>query len=105
MKIKNKIININKDKIKRKEFLKKEIKKIVLISIIQNLNLKPVKRALALRRLSQLKRFSSISRQNNNICLKTGRNKGVLKLTNLSRHYMKQLSLTGNLQNIKIKSW
>ena len=104
MKIKNKISNINKDKLKRKEYIKKEIKRIVLLSIIQNLNLKPIKRALALRRFSQLKRNTSISRQNNNICLKTGRNKGVLRLTNLSRHYMKQLSLIGNLQNIKIKS-
>ena len=103
--MKNKILNINKDKIKRKEYLKNEIKKIVLISIIQNLNLKPVKRALALKKISHFKRNTFISRQNNNICLKTGRNKGVLKLTNLSRHYMKQLSLHGNLQNIKIKSW
>lgn len=105
MRVKNKIININKDKIKRKEYLKKEIKKIVLMSIIQNLNIKPIKRALAWRKISQFKREAFISKQNNNICLKTGRNKGVLRLTNLSRHYMKQLSLVGGLQNIKIKSW
>lgn len=103
--MKNKILNINKDKLKRKEYLKKEIKKIILLSLIQNLNLKPIKRALALKKLSNLKRNASISRQNNNICLKTGRTKGVLRLTNLSRHYMKQLSLSGSLQNIKIKSW
>jgi len=105
MRIKNKILNINKDKIKRKEYIKKEIKKLVLKSIIQNLNLKPIQRALALRRISQFKKNSFISRQNNNICVKTGRNKGVLRLTTLSRHYMKQLSLIGSLQNIKIKSW
>jgi len=105
MKIKNKILNINKDKIKRKEYLKKEIKKIVLTSIVRNLNLKPIQRSLAWKKLSQFKRIAYISRQNNNICLKTGRNKGVLRVTNLSRHYMKQLSLVGNLQNIKIKPW
>lgn len=105
MRVKNKILNIEKDKIKRRYYLKNEIKKIILKSIIQNLNLKPKIRALALRKIASLKRCSYISKQNNNICLKTGRNKGVLKLTNLSRHYMKQISLTGNLQNIKIKSW
>lgn len=105
MRIKNKILNINKDKIKRKEYLKNEIKKTILKSIIQNLNIKPNIRSLALKKLSQFKNISYISKQNNNICLKTGRYKGVLRLTNLSRHYMKQLSLFGGLQNIKIKSW
>lgn len=105
MKLKNKILNINKDKIKRKEFLKNEVKRIVLKSIIQNLNVKPYKRSLALKKIAKFKNISYLSRQNNNICLKTGRNKGVLRLTNLSRHYMKQLSLFGGLQNIKIKSW
>jgi len=105
MKDKTKIINIEKDKIKRKNFLKNEIKKIILKSIIQNLNIKPIKRALALKKLSYINSKAYLSRQNNNICLKTGRNKGVLRLTNLSRHIMKQLSFSGNLQNIKIKSW
>lgn len=103
--MKNKILNINKDKIKRKEYLKKEIKKLVLKSIVQNLNVKPAKRALAWKKMSCLIRNASISRQNNNICLKTGRYKGVLRISSLSRHYMKQLSLVGGLQNIKIKSW
>lgn len=105
MKIKTKISNIKRDKLKRKEYIKKEIKKIILKSITQNLNLKPFKRSLAFKKLSSLKRITSISNQNNNICLKTGRNKGVLRLTNFSRHYIKQLSQTGSLQNIKIKSW
>lgn len=105
MRIKNKILNIEKDKIKRKNYLKNEIKKLILKSIVQNLNLKPKLRALAWRKIAGFRKYSYISKQNNNICLKTGRYKGVLKLTNLSRHYMKQISLTGNLQNIKIKSW
>ena len=36
-----------------------------------------------------------------NICLKTGRFKGVYKLTNLSRHTMRKLMITNNLQNLK----
>lgn len=103
--MKNKINNINKDLIKRKEFLKKEIKKIVLKSIIQNLNLKPKIRSLAFKKIIKLQLESSISKQNNNLCLQTGRFKGVLRLTNLSRHNIKKLSLIGSLQNIKTKSW
>jgi len=103
--MKNKILNINKDFVKRRMFIKKEIKKIVLLSIIQNLNLKPIIRANALKKLCAFKRNDSISRQNNNICLMTGRNKGVLNLTNLSRHQIKKLSTVGSIQNFKIKSW
>lgn len=105
MRLKTKINNIHRDKLKRKEYIRNEIKKIILKSIIQNLNISPIKRSLALKKLSYFKKISSISKQNNNICLKTGRNKGVLRITTLSRHYIKQLSLVGNLQNIKIKSW
>lgn len=103
--MKNKINNINKDLIKRKLFLKNEIKKIILLSLIQNLNLKPVVRASALKKISAFKVKSSISRQNNNICLKSGRIKGVTRLTELSRHQMKKYSTVGCLQNNKIKSW
>lgn len=103
--MKNKIRNLNRDLIKRKNYLKNEIKKIILKSIIQNLNIKPNIRALAIKKLTDFRKISYISKQNNNICLLTGRNKGVLKLTQFSRHNMKKLSLKGSLQNIKIKSW
>lgn len=103
--MKNKINNINKDIVKRKFYLKNEIKKIILISIIQNLNLKPNIRALALKKINKFLKISFISKQNNNICLKTGRFKGVLKLTQMSRHSIKKLGLVGSLQNIKIKAW
>ena len=103
--MKNKIININKDLVKRKKFIKNEIKKIILKSIIQNLNLKPKIRALALKKLSAFKLSHSISRQNNNICLKTGRMKGALRLAELSRHQIKKYGTLGCLQNVKIRSW
>ena len=105
MKIKTKHINIYKDKIKRKLFIKTEIKKIILKSIIQNKNIKPVIRASAYYKLSRMSLFSSISKQNNNICLKTGRIKGVYKITSMSRHYMKQLCVENNLQNFKVTAW
>jgi ribosomal protein S14 len=100
--LKNNILKINKDFIKKKNFIKQEIKKMILKSIIQNKNLKPIIRSLALYKLSRINLKASISKQNNNICLLSGRIGGVLKNTNLSRHSMKKLSINGNLQNIKI---
>ena len=101
----NKKNNINKDLLKKKEFLKSELKKIVLKSVIQNLNLKTKIRALALKKLTKLKIKSSISYQNNNICLKTGKIKGLMSKIDFSRHFSKKLGSNGFLQNIKIKSW
>ena len=102
---KNKINNILKDNVKRGKFLKTEIKRNILKSIIQNLNIKPNIRALALKKNSKIKIKSFISKQNNNLCVKSGRFKGVLRLTQISRHETKKLGLTGSLQNIKISSW
>lgn len=103
--IRNKLSNIYKDIIKRKIFLNKELKKIIIKSVIQNLNLKPNIRSLAWKKNSKMKLISSISKQNNNICLNSGRFKGVIKLTQLSRHEMKKIGIKGSLQNIKIKAW
>jgi hypothetical protein len=105
MLLKKGISKINKNDIKKKKFIKSEIKKIILKSIIHNKNLKPKIRALAFYKISQLTLKSSISKQNNNICLMTGRIGGVIKLTNLSRHSMKKLSVSCNLQNMKIITW
>jgi len=102
--MKNNILNINKDLIKRKNFIKTEIKQIILKSIIQNKNIKPIIRSYALYKISRIKLNSSIVRQNN-ICLISGRIGGVWKLTEFSRHTIKKISVNGNLQNIKISTW
>ena len=103
--MKKKISNINKDLIKRKKFIKNEIKMKILKSIMQNLNIKPHIRALALKKICFFRKKTFLSNQNNNICLKTGRFKGVIKLTQMTRHTNKKLGLVGSLQNIKIKAW
>lgn len=105
MGIKNNILNIKKEYIKRKKFLKNEIKTIILKSIINNQNIKPIIRANASYKLSKFIQNSTISKQKNNICLKTGRIGGVYKLTNFSRHYIKKLFDRNDLQNLKIKNW
>jgi len=102
--MKNKIINIKKDILKRKKFTKIEIKKIIFKSIIQNKNVKPIIRSKAVRKYNKFSRQVSISKQNNNICLKTGRMKGVYNMFNISRHTIKKIGILGNLQNIQISS-
>lgn len=101
----SKKLSILKDKNKKKEFLKFELKKLIFKSIIQNKNNKPVLRAFCNYKLSKLNLKHTISKQNNNICLKTGKIKSTLKLTKLSRHYMKKIAINGFLQNFKINNW
>lgn len=103
--MKKKINNINKDVIKRNKFLQIEIEKIISKSIFQNSNVKPQFRALAIKKITKKFNKNSISNQNNNLCLKSGRFKGVLRNTQLTRHEMKKLAITGSLQNFKISSW
>lgn len=103
--MKNNILNIKKEFFKKKNYIKYEIKKLILKSIINNKNLKPIIRANATYKLSKIINKTSISKQKNNICLKTGRIGGVYKLTNYSRHYMKKLFDKNDLQNIKISNW
>jgi len=103
--IRAKLNNIYKDLFKKNNFNKKELKKIILKSIIQNNNVQPILRSKCIKKLNIFNLKSSLSKQNNNICVKTGRIKGVYKYINLSRHYIKKLSLNGGLQNVKISSW
>ena len=102
--MKKKIINIKKDIYKRKKFTKIEIKKIIFKSIIQNKNIKPLIRVKVMRKYCKFSRQASISKQNNNICLKTGRIKGVYNMFNISRHTIKKIGILGNLQNIRVAS-
>ena len=97
--------SIKKDFIKRRSFIKHEIRKLLLKSILQDHNTSKLVKSLAAYKLAHFKLYSSVSRQNNNICLKTGRYKGILKHTYFSRHYIKKLGKSNNLQNFKIASW
>lgn len=102
--MRKKIRYIERDLKKRKYFLKNEIKRIIYKSIIQNLHVKPKIRANVSKKVIKIQTNHFISRQNNNLCLNSGRFKGVLKKTNLCRHELKKFGLVGSLQNIKIKS-
>lgn len=99
----NKLV-ISKDKIKRKNFLKTELKKLILKSIFQNFKVAELNRIDALKKLIFFKKKSSISRQNN-MCLVSGRMGGVLNKWHISRHNVKTLGKFNMLQNVKINSW
>ena len=96
--------NVTKDLINRKIFIKNELKRVILKSIIQNKNVKPIVRSYAYFKLVHFSRKYSISNQIN-VCLIRGRNKGVWKFAQMSRHAINKLAINGFLQNIKIKSW
>lgn len=102
---KTKKINIKKNILKKKIFIKNEIKKVILKSFIQNKNIKPILRSYINYKLSQLKIIYSISKQKNNICIYTGKMQSVYKNYNMSRHLIKKLSYSNELKNSKIINW
>lgn len=94
---------ISKDLIKRKNFLKNEIKLILLKSISKNFQINNIIRVEMFRKISIFWKKCNITKQNN-ICLYTGRIGGVFKKWNASRHYIKQMGKWNLLTNTKIKS-
>ena len=94
---------ISKDFIKRKNFLKNELKLILFKSIIQNFQINDVIRIEMIRKISLIWKKCNITKQNN-ICLNTGRIGGVFKQWSASRHYIKQMGKWNLLNNVKIKS-
>src|SRR5690349_9506095 len=101
---KNKINSIRKEMWKKKLFAKNEIKRLILKSIVQNCSVKPLIRVKAAKIIQVKTKMHFLSKQKNNICLRTGRIKGVYNDFNLSRHYIKYLGINNNLQNIKVAS-
>lgn len=92
------------DNYKRKLFLKNELKKIILNSLIKNSNLPITHRYFALYNKSKLLRNSSINQQKNR-CTKTGRIWSTVNRTNLSRFVFRTESNNGNLPGFKRASW
>ena len=102
MRKKNKILNIKKDIVKRKKYLKIEIKKLILKSIFKNENANTLLRLKVKKYIDKYSNNKSISKQNNNICLISFRIKGVYNKFNFSRQNIKKLGINNNLQNYKI---
>jgi len=92
------------DNFRRKLFLKNELKKIILKSIIKNKTLPLSYRYLALYNKNKLIRLSSITQQKNK-CIETGRIWSTVKRTNYSRFFFRTESNNGNLPGFKRASW
>lgn len=104
--MKNKIINLKKNKINSLNFSKKELKRSILKSILQNNNSKQLVRNYCCFLLSSfLKKKKSQLSKINKVCLKTGKLKGFLKNQNFNRHQIKILSKRGLIINFKKSGW
>lgn len=95
-------LNFLKIKVKRKIYLKEELKKKILKSIVQNQSVKPLVKQYAYYRLIKM---STLPYKIKNTCLITGRNSSVSNNFFLSRHSLKKLANINKLQNVKIRSW
>lgn len=93
-----------KDYYFRKYYLKYEIKKLILKSVIQSNSLPLTNKTVAYLKNSTINRKCSIAKQINK-CMLTGRAKGVWNFIGLSRHQIKKLNNLGLVQNIKIAGW
>lgn len=86
------------------KFLKNELKRYILRSIIQNQKVKPIIRARAIYKLTRLKLNSSIAKQYS-VCFETGKIKSNITKYNRSRQITKAYGWKNNLPSTKIKSW
>jgi small subunit ribosomal protein S14 len=92
------------DNFRRKLFLKNELKKILLKSLIKNNNLPIIYRYFALYSKAKLIRFGSITKQKNK-CVQTGRIWSTTKNVNYSRFLFRTESNKGNLPGFRRASW
>ncbi len=96
--------NIKLDNIKRKLFLKYEIKKIILKSIFQNRYIKNNKRFYIKIKLLKFKKKTCMSFQKKR-CVLTGQSNGIYKNFEVNRHVIKKLNTFGMIQNVTLKKW
>lgn len=91
-------IKISRDEILRIIFLKKEIKTVLLKSILKNQQIKPVYRGLCSYKLQRTRTY--LTRQKN-ICIITGKYGGVFSISNTSRQVLNKLLQEGFVTNMK----
>ena len=92
------------DNYKRKLFLKIELKRLILNSIIKNSYLPRTYRYSALYNKTRLSRINSAI-QHKNKCVITGRVWSVIKKTKYSRFAFRTESYNGHLPGFKRASW
>lgn len=96
--------NIMIDWIKKKLFLKNEIKSIIIKSIFQNRYIPNVKRCYMKVVNTRIKKKSSISSQKKR-CVITGQSNSVYKNFEINRHVVKRFNNVGLIQGVTVKKW
>lgn len=94
--------NIRLDNIKRRLFLKNEIKRLILKSIFQNRYIKTTKRFFIRIKLLTLKKKTGLSFQKKR-CVLTGQSNSIYKNFEINRHMIKKLNTFGTIQNLTLK--
>lgn len=92
------------DWIKKKMFLQKEIKSLIIKSIFQNRYTSNLKRCYMKIATTRIKKKSSISYQKKK-CVVTGQSNSVYTNFEINRHVMKRLNNTGLIQGVTVKKW
>lgn len=95
---------LQKDKKRRKLFLKYENKKIIYKYIYNNLSLSKELRKKAFNNLMKMPRNSSITRVRNR-CVITSRARSIYRYFKMSRLVFRQLALEGKLPGVRKASW
>jgi ribosomal protein S14 len=102
--MKREIKNIKIDWVKKKLFLKNEIKSIIMRSIFQNRYIPNVKRCYMKVVNARIKKKSSIAFQKKR-CVVTGQSNSVYKNFEINRHVMKRFNNVGLIQGVTLKKW
>ena len=92
------------DNLKRKIFIKYELKKLICNSIIKNNSVKNTHKYFALYTKNKINRWATLNEQNNR-CFKSGRHWYTNKLTRTSRFVFRIESYSGHLPGFKRASW
>jgi small subunit ribosomal protein S14 len=95
---------INRDKKKRKLYLKNELKRLQYKTIITDSSIPNDIRYHYIQKLNQLSRNSSSVRVKNR-CILTGRGHSVYNFCKLSRIKFRELAAQGHLMGITKSSW
>ena len=93
-----KTIRLSRDEIRRIMYLKQELKRLILKSILKNQQLSPKTRGFALYKLQTENVFYS---RQKNFCVLTSKSGSVLKLTNTSRQMLNKMAQDGSLIGLK----
>ena len=95
---------IQRDKKRRFLYSKYELKRLELVSLIQDLTISKEIRYKSLQELTKLPRNSSPIRIKNS-CVLTGRGHSVLRFCSLSRLKFRELAAQGILMGVTKASW